>query len=348
MMKDTDSKLKNKDQKTQNKLKLNLPENKLIKIKTSKKKLLKTENENRQIKSKFYNKLELLRDKEVSDLNKEGSYKKCFSYNFDKKIIQNSVSQNLITKILEINNTESSLKNDSSKFFLYQKEDNFSTTINTTKLNRISNNHNQKIIDYKDESKITIKKNANNKTQEKLQHIKNKNSKQDVSKNKNIINTFCKSGTQDFRKFKNIKFDSSSSFFDHLSENDFKYNSTITDNLRSHLKKTDILFGSNKIKGSNSNQQLTFRIFSQNNLTNIPISQRSNLKNNNNKIISKIQKEIAQSIMELDLVKLQKEVYEYENTDVTDAINRLPTHKFTNKFDSNKNKNNNKNNKHIK
>ena len=334
-MKDTNLKQKAKK-------KLSITENKLKANKINKKELIKKELKNTQIYSNF--KLELLKDKEPEDYiksTKEVNSKKIISFNIDKKNRKSSVTQDLISKILEINNKKSSFINNTPSFFLNQKEETFQNEFNSNKTNRI--NINNFPIENKDESKISFKKNGNNRIQESNLFTKNKNSKQD----KNNINNIRAVITQDFRKRRNIKLDSSNSHTDHQSDNEHKYNSSIIDNFRGHLKNTDILFGLHQISGSSSNKQLTFRLTSQNNLVNNQANQVSNLKNNNNNNIirytmSKKQKEIADSISELDLVKLKKEVYEYENTDVTDAINKLPTHEFF----SDKNKNNKKKIKH--
>ena len=230
----------------QNKSKLFLPVNVLITNKISSKQLLKTVNDGKQIRSRFCNKLEFLKNKDFEDLNKSvkvDNYKKYFSLSSDKKLIHNSVSQDFITKILEINNTESSLKKNSSNALFFQKEEGFSNSINSIK---------PKIKESKEESKISIKKNENIKIQETIPRIKNKNTNQNISKNKNSTNVLYKSGTVDFRKHSKKNLDSSYSFFANQSENEDKYNSSISSNLRSHLKKADILFGLHQINENGS------------------------------------------------------------------------------------------------
>ena len=218
---------------------------------------------------------------------------------------------------------------------------------NSIKSNKISFNNNPFFIEFKEESKTSNKKNGNNKTQEIIPRIKNNNTKQLISKNKKNIYAIYASGTQDFRKHKNIKLDSASSFTDN-QVSEYKYSSSISNKLKSHLKKASIFFDLHQLSESSSNQQSTFRLFSQNNLLKSPISQRPNFKNSNNENkYSMLNRQITQSIIELDLNKLENELYEYENTDITDAINKLPIHHF----DSDKNNSNNKNKyttKHFK
>ena len=60
---------------------------------------------------------------------------------------------------------------------------------------------------------------------------------------------------------------------------------------------------------------------------------------------SNVKNESTNSILGVDIDKLKQEIYNYENTDITDAINRLPTRKFDNNNDNNLNNilDNNKN-----
>ena len=266
-MKGSKSKQKTKEKKNTNNInnknssingtKTSLNENKLKKNEVNKKKVIKKENLNSQ-NCDFCNKIESPKNYKNDDLNKYvkvDTHEKYFSYNFDKKKKRNSISQDLIEKILEINNKESSLKYDSSYFFLHQKEEAFSNNINSI----INANNNPNFIEYIEESKISNKKNGNNKIQ------KNKNIKQNISKNKNNINLIRGVGTQDF-KYINLRLDSSNSFTDRQSDKKYKYNSSLTDKMRSHVKKTDILFGLHQISGNSSNKQLSF-LSSQNNLS---------------------------------------------------------------------------------
>ena len=227
-MVDTNTRRKSKEKRNsknknppQNKPKVSFTENKLITNKTS----------------KFTNKLEHPKYKEFNELNqptKDDNFKNFLPFNSDKRILQNSVFQDLIGKILEINNTETSHKNNSSKVLLCQKEGSYSNSINSIKKIR--------------------------KSVQSLPQIKNKNNKHDILKSKNNINAIYKSASQDFRKHSNIKTDSSNSFIAHQSEDEYKYNSSITDNFKIHLKKPDIFFGFNQVSGSSSSQQITFRV----------------------------------------------------------------------------------------
>ena len=109
---------------SQNKSKLCHQENKFITHRINRKGLV--EIKDAQIKSNFCNKIEYPKDKETDDLNKsikEDNLKKILSFNYDKKSKTNSVSQDLITKILEINKKKYSFGSNTSNFFLYQKED---------------------------------------------------------------------------------------------------------------------------------------------------------------------------------------------------------------------------------
>ena len=139
-----------------------LSENNLIANKINKKKLSNTGNEVRHIKSKFVHKLELPKDKEIEDFNKPvklDNYKKHFLFDSDKNLTCNSVSQDLIVKILKLNNTESFLRNNSLDVLFFQEKDSFSNNINSIKSNRKNINNNSKIIESKEESKISMKKN---------------------------------------------------------------------------------------------------------------------------------------------------------------------------------------------
>ena len=124
--------------------------------KLNKKNLEKKENESRQMKSKFY---KFKKDKENDDLNKpirEETFKKYCSFK-EKKVRRNSVSQDLVLKILEINNRESFYQNDNSNFFLCKEA--FPNNINSIRSNKISFNTNKEI------PKISFRKGENNKIQ---------------------------------------------------------------------------------------------------------------------------------------------------------------------------------------
>ena len=238
----------------QNKSNQSFQENSLTTNNINNKNLIKTGNEIKQVKSKFINRSELSKDKEICDNKsvKEDNCNKYIQFNSDKKIRQNSVFQDLIVKIIELNNTESS--NNSNVLFI-QKEDTVSISNSTLK-----------------PKKLNV---------QSLPQIKNKNT---VSKNKNNVNSISKSGSQsgsqDARKHSNIKSDSSNSFIPHHSENEYKYSSFTNDQLKIHLKKTDNFLGFTQISGnSDSNQQLTFRVPTQNNLASAQLTQRSNIKN---------------------------------------------------------------------
>ena len=322
----------NNKNSTQNKPKLCLQENKLIANKVNKKRIVRQRSEDIKINSEFCKKIEFLKDKESGDSHKseqEGKLKKNLSFNHDKKVIQHSPSQDLIAKILAINtnnNNPSSIKNDISNFFLSQKEEIFPNNSKTIKTRKINNNQNT--LKNKEESNTNNKKTENNKKKDLIPLLKNKKTKKELSKNKNNI---CGVVTQDFRKHRNYNLESAISSNDHKSAKDYKYNSSITDTLISHKKRAEKLFGLHQLsENSSNNNKVKFRLSSHNNLIKVPVSQRSNLNNNEIKYsLSKKQEEITQSIMELDLIKLEKEVYDYENTDVTDAINKLPSHKIS-------------------
>ena len=287
-MEDIKSKQKNKEKENNNtknspqdESKFSLPENKLIMNKVNKTKSETQEIEHNHVKSKFSNKINISNYEEIDDLNKsikEDNFNKYILINNDKKIIQNSESQDFIDKIFEINNKESSFKNDSTNIFLNQREDSFSNDINSIKSNKIMANNNINIIKYKEEPKISNKKNENNKIQKTLQNLKSKIKTKEISKNKNSINDISKPGTQVFQKLKNIHFDSAISFSDRQNINENKYNSFITDNFKSHLKKADTPLSLRLINENNNNQQLTFRLLSEKNLAKIPFTQRSNFK----------------------------------------------------------------------
>ena len=121
-MEDINSKQKNIEIKSNNfkhssynKSKFSLFENKLIKNEVSKKKLSTKEIEVKH-KSKFSNKLVILKDKMADRLNKPEKEK-----NFKNKK-RNSVSQDLITKIFEINKEKSTAKSDNSNLVLIKKK----------------------------------------------------------------------------------------------------------------------------------------------------------------------------------------------------------------------------------
>ena len=127
-----------------------------------------------------------------------------------------------------------------------------------------------------------------------------------------------------------------------LSEhNEDKYFSSFSDQGKNLLKSTIVHFGLSTISDNKNFHQSIIGDLNLNYNGKINDIKSLMMKNELKLSRSNKQKELANSILGLDIDKLKKEIYEYENTEITDAINRLPTMKFDNnmKMISNNEKN---------
>ena len=141
---------------------------------------------------------------------------------------------------------------------------------------------------------------------------------------------------------KNNKDGSPMSLFEH---NEDKYFSSvagsINDQGKNLLKNTIIHLGLSTIIDNKNNPLFTeadsiFKNSDKSNDKNNDIKS-VRLKNDMNLSIFSKQQESTGSILGLDIEKLKKEIYEYENTEITDAINRLPTINHDNDIKTNSN-----------
>ena len=250
----------------------------------------------------------LLKNKSFSKMDKKKRHNILFNSMHDSNM-EDKLTNSKITNKPRLKNSQKSLSE--SKNF-----DKYSSSSNTIAKSKKYD------IEFEKKSNYNKKSNCNsNQSSECKKHPKNVFFKLPI-KNK-----------------KNNKEGSTFSLSDHHED---KYCTSLSDQGKKLIKSTIVHFGLSVISDNkNYLPAPTEDLNSKNN---------DKTKDNKNEInlsrLSNGKKELTSSILGLDIDKLKKEMYEYENNDITDAINRLPTLKYDNSIkmtsDNEKNKKNKK------